>query len=251
MVLHELGTNARKYGALSVPTGRLSVSWEVQTMGERSLLLEWRESDGPKVSATSERGFGSTLIEQSLLAHGGVASIRYAADGVTCEIRLPLPERELGTGGAYAIARPDGAGALARSIPHPKSGLAGARVLVVEDEPLVAMDIVSRLTEAGCNVIGPAGTLEKAKSLIEASELDAALVDANLAGNPVDAIAAALTRRKVPFAFVTGYGREALPAGFRDAPIVAKPFTEQELLTTITQIVQRSGDVVHFRQRPL
>jgi len=129
--------------------------------------------------------------------------------------------------------------------------LSGTRVLVVEDEPLVSMEIVSRLTEAGCEVIGPAGTLEKAKSFIEVSELDAALIDANLAGNPVDELAAALTRLKVPFAFVTGYGREALPHGFREAAMIAKPFTEKALLTTIGQIVKRSADVVPLRQRPL
>ncbi len=251
MVLHELGTNARKYGALSVPTGRLSVSWEIETAGNRSLNLQWRESDGPMVQAPTERGFGSTLIEQSLQAHGGVASIRYGADGVTCEIKLPLPEREPGSAGAYAMARGGGAGALARATGMARSGLSGIRVLVIEDEPLVAMDIASRLSEAGYQVIGPAGTLEKARSLIETAEFDAALVDANLAGDPVDELAAALTRRKVPFAFVTGYGRDALPQGFREAAMVGKPFTEGALLATIERIVERGADVVPLRQRPL
>jgi PAS domain S-box-containing protein len=251
MVLHELGTNARKYGALSVPTGRLSVSWEIETAGNRSLNLQWRESAGPMVQAPTERGFGSTLIEQSLQAHGGVASIRYGADGVTCEIKLPLPEREPGSAGAYAMARAGGAAMLARTPARLQSGLSGVRVLVIEDEPLVAMDIASRLSEAGCEVIGPAGTLEKAKSFIESAELDAALVDANLAGDPVDELAAALTRRKVPFAFVTGYGREALPQGFREAAMIGKPFTEKALLTTIERIVERGADVVPLRQRPL
>jgi PAS domain S-box-containing protein len=251
MVLHELGTNARKYGALSVPTGRLSVSWEIETAGNRSLNLQWRESGGPMVQAPTERGFGSTLIEQSLQAHGGVASIRYGADGVTCEIKLPLPEREPGSAGAYAMARGGGAAALARATGRPPSGLSGIRVLVIEDEPLVAMDIASRLAEAGCDVIGPAGTLEKARSLIETAEFDAALVDANLAGDPVDELAAALTRRKVPFAFVTGYGRDALPQGFREAAMIGKPFTEKALLATIERIVERGADVVPLRQRPL
>jgi CheY-like chemotaxis protein len=203
------------------------------------------------VQAPTERGFGSTLIEQSLQAHGGVASIRYGADGVTCEIKLPLPEREPGSAGAYAMARGGGAAALARATGRPPSGLSGKRVLVIEDEPLVAMDIASRLSEAGCEVIGPAGTLELARSFIESAEIDAALVDANLAGDPVDELAAALTRRKVPFAFVTGYGREALPQGFREAAMIGKPFTEKALLATIERIVERGADVVPLRQRPL
>ena len=66
LVLHELATNARKYGALSVPAGRLSVAWSVRAYGERELVLEWNESGVPKVSAPTSRGFGTTLIERTL-----------------------------------------------------------------------------------------------------------------------------------------------------------------------------------------
>ena len=66
MVLHELTTNARKYGALSVTGGRLAVSWEVRTNGGRRLLMQWTESNGPRVRAPDSRGFGMTLIEQTV-----------------------------------------------------------------------------------------------------------------------------------------------------------------------------------------
>ena len=59
LILHELATNARKYGALSSPNGHLSVQWELQTNHSRNLVIEWRESSGPKVNAPKERGFGS------------------------------------------------------------------------------------------------------------------------------------------------------------------------------------------------
>jgi two-component sensor histidine kinase len=71
LFLHELGTYARKHGALSVPEGRLSASWEVRMNGVDEFCLKWVESGGPKVSHPSEPGFGTTLIEQSLLACGG------------------------------------------------------------------------------------------------------------------------------------------------------------------------------------
>ncbi len=71
MVLHELATNARKYGALSVASGRLAVTWEVRSNGSRKLLLTWTESGGPKVRAPEARGFGMTLIEQTVRVHGG------------------------------------------------------------------------------------------------------------------------------------------------------------------------------------
>src|SRR5690606_28998472 len=71
LVLHELGTNARKHGALSVASGRVSVTWQVQSNNGRSLQLVWRESGGPPVSAPTTQGFGSTLIENSLRAYNG------------------------------------------------------------------------------------------------------------------------------------------------------------------------------------
>src|SRR3546814_14415015 len=96
MVMHELGTTARKYGALSVPGGRLAVSWEVHSIGGFQLHLRWRESGGPPVSAPQERGFGTPLVAKSLAADGGQASLRYQATGLSCDISLPLDRTSSG-----------------------------------------------------------------------------------------------------------------------------------------------------------
>ena len=117
LVLHELGTNARKYGALSVAEGRLAVSWELHSGPERVLLLLWRETGGPAVSAPSVRGFGSVLIEQSLRSHGGDVSVQYAANGIVCQIRLPLPEQVRRRPGGLDAA--EEARALTVAGPHP------------------------------------------------------------------------------------------------------------------------------------
>ena len=90
LVLHELGTNARKYGALSAPAGRLSIAWRVE--GQRELLLSWQETGVPLAKASGAAGLGMTLIKRSLAAQGGEAAVRYEADGLICEIRLPLGE---------------------------------------------------------------------------------------------------------------------------------------------------------------
>ena len=82
-------------------------------------------------------------------------------------------------------------------------------------------------------VVGPAGSLEAAARLIEAEPLDAALLDANLAGKPVDALAAALAARGVPFAFASGYGPSGLPEGFRDRPLLGKPFGAEALVALV------------------
>jgi PAS domain S-box-containing protein len=248
LVLHELATNARKYGALSAPTGRLAVTWEVRRNGGQNLLLWWRESRGPTVRAPQARGFGSALIEQTLRTHGGETSVHYGPDGLTCEIRLPLPQEDRP---GHAVPT-RGAGAASMLQPqHDQLDLAGKRVLLIEDEPLVAMDLESSLQAAGCQVVGPAGTLAHAMSLVAQADYDVALVDVNLAGRPVDEIAAALTQKNRPFAFVTGYGREALPRGFRDAVVLNKPFSREQLLASLEVLLYQAAGIVRLRQKKL
>ena len=91
LVLYELGTNARKYGALSVPEGRVDLAWRIDTAESTPVIrLCWREVNGPRISAPRRRGFGSTLIERSLRADGGHADMRFEPDGLFCSFRFPL-----------------------------------------------------------------------------------------------------------------------------------------------------------------
>ena len=87
--LHELGTNARKYGALSVPGGTVKLTWDIDSAGP-VLNLHWQEEGGPPVSAPKRRGFGSLMIERSLKGVGGYADLRFEPVGLICSIRLPL-----------------------------------------------------------------------------------------------------------------------------------------------------------------
>jgi PAS domain S-box-containing protein len=249
LVLHELATNARKHGALSVPGGRLSVQWEMQTNGGRTLVMEWKESGMPMVATPKERGFGTTLIEQTLSARGGEVTMRYGADGLTSQIKMPLPQEAESTI-ATPSGNPDRQGRVSfLSAQNKLQPLYGRRVLIIEDEPLVAMELESTLTAAGCDVIGMAGTLEDAKLLIAQARCDAALVDVNLAGHPVDELAAALTQKNIPFAFVTGYGREGVPRGFRDAVLLKKPFGQDQLIAVMELLIYQSPAVVELRPK--
>jgi PAS domain S-box-containing protein len=93
MALHELATNAAKYGALSSPQGIVEISWSVsqEEGGERQLAIRWRERDGPKVGAPERKGFGTRLIERSIVHElGGAIETNYAATGVECQFRVPL-----------------------------------------------------------------------------------------------------------------------------------------------------------------
>jgi PAS domain S-box-containing protein len=244
LVLHELGTNARKYGALSSSSGRVNVDWKVDSDADKGMLtLTWRESEGPTVTAPERRGFGTTLIEQILGSHGGVVNVEFATSGVTCVIKLPLAQR------LDDFVRTERVRETAPSALE-KPALTGKRVLIVEDEALIAMVAVDYLEEAGCIVVGPASTIEAALALVQSSAIDAALLDGNLGGRPVDEIAAALTRQNVPFAFVTGYGRDALPPAFRDAVTVEKPFAQHQLVAALERILATSGgNVVDMKKR--
>jgi len=242
LVLHELGTNARKHGALSTPAGQVSARWEARSTASPRLVFDWRESGGPNVKAPTSRGFGSLLIEQSLQTHGGIVSVSYAETGLVCTIDLPLPH----------VERP--LGMLARETAHvsfapaaQRQSLAGKRVLVIEDEPLIGMVLTDYLTDAGCIPVGPAQNVERALALIREETFDVALVDGNLAGRSVDEIAVALTQRRTPFAFVTGYGREALPIGFQEALIVEKPFTQDQVSGALKRLLSPGDNVSTLR----
>jgi len=118
--------------------------------------------------------------------------------------------------------------------------LSRGRVLVVEDEVLVAMEQESILTGAGFDVVGPAESLSGALEVLGGTTVDAAIVDANLAGRSVNELAAALTRKRIPFAFVSGYGREGLPAEFRTAVLLGKPYTREQLLATVERLLEET-----------
>src|SRR5690606_7244993 len=122
------------------------------------------------------------------------------------------------------------------------SDLRGKRILLVEDEAFIAMEIEAQLVAAGCEVIGPATTIDEAMHLVSSAAFEAALLDANLGGHPVDGSAAALTQKNIPFAFATGYGREGLPLSFREAPVLSQPFGPDELLSTLGRILADRGE---------
>ena len=103
-------------------------------------------------------------------------------------------------------------------------------VLVVEDEFLVALDMEIVLGEAGFDVLGPAGSVEEALRLIAGHQPAAALLDNNLNGESVGPVAAALSARHVPFAFVSGNDRTSLPSAFDHVLLVGKPFNSAHLV---------------------
>jgi PAS domain S-box-containing protein len=236
LALHELATNAVKFGALSVDTGHVEVRWKRLSGGGFELM--WTESGGPTVAPPVRRGFGSTLLEQVTGRElNGDAKVEYRPSGVRARL----------TAGAAAVApKPE-------SVPQaptqrvvetvaaarPARSLKGSRVLIVEDAVLLALELETGLAEAGAEVVGPAYELEEAMALLE-RPIDAAVLDANLNGRSVTPVAEALAKRKVPFVFATGYGETGgAPGGF-DAPVIRKPYDVTQVAAAVAELLARA-----------
>src|SRR5262245_1354443 len=124
------------------------------------------------------------------------------------------------------------------------SMLTGRRILVVEDEMVVAMMLEDMLAELGCEVVGVANRVAMALAMIERGmAFDAAVLDLNLQGEKSFAVAAALTARSRPFVFSTGYGRRGVPDEYRDVPLVDKPYSKTDVERRLTEVlVSHQGD---------
>lgn len=105
--------------------------------------------------------------------------------------------------------------------------MTGLRVLIVEDEPIVAMTLEDILMDLGHDVVGPAGRLDEGLELAEEPVLDLAVLDVNLGGERSTPIARRLRERGIRFVFATGYG--AAPEGFEDVPLVSKPYRQRDI----------------------
>lgn len=204
LLIHELATNAVKYGALSADTGRVDISWSILSNGE--LQLRWIESGGPPVLEPASAGFGSTLIKEVTGRQlGGSLSLDWPVAGMQLVATLPLS--------AYRRDVP------VVAAPPPVAGAAEVgrrgRVLVVEDDTLIALAVCQDLASLGWDIVGPAGSVEEAKSLLAATPPlpDAAVLDVNLDGALVYPLADLLQSQRVPIVFCSGYEQlESNPA---------------------------------------
>ncbi|MDR3511777.1 MAG: response regulator [Caulobacteraceae bacterium] len=118
---------------------------------------------------------------------------------------------------------------------------AGRRVLIVDDEVLIAMLLADMLEELGCTVVGPAHDLETAATMAKAGDFDWAVLDLNLDGAPAFPIAAILRERTIPFVFASGYGVAEPGSGFEAAPVIQKPFDVGELATALRRLGEAAG----------
>lgn len=115
--------------------------------------------------------------------------------------------------------------------------LAGARVFIVEDEFAVLLLVEDMLTELGCTIAGAASIMSEAVGMAGSLELDAAVLDYNINGEPVDPVAELLAARQVPMVFSTGYGRSGITSRWRTCPILQKPYRTEELASALGRAI--------------
>ena len=114
--------------------------------------------------------------------------------------------------------------------------LQGLKVLVVEDEMMVSMLIEDMLGDLGCTVVGPASRIEEAFELAKSAEIDCAVLDVNLGGQPIFPLADVLREKGAPFAFATGYGDAGLREVDKGTPVLQKPFRESDLARILSEL---------------
>lgn len=120
--------------------------------------------------------------------------------------------------------------------------LRGLRILVVEDEYLIADDLRDALLGAAAIVLGPVPSIETAKAIVESEPvIDAALLDINLGGRLVFDVADDLVARGVPFAFATGYDRWSIPERFSEVPRLEKPLRLRQVATVLEMLMERQA----------
>jgi len=225
LVLHELATNAAKYGALSYPAGRVRVTWK---LCDDELTMVWEETDGPRVQAPKSKGYGTKVINASVVQQLGgnvdfdwrPAGLRFAMTAAIASVpdsrRSTAPKR--------------------RPAPDDQIRMAGdsRRLLLVEDEALVGMMMKDALVELGFSVIGPFSRIADAMQSARKESFQAAILDINVQGEMIYDLADAIAARDIPFVFVTGYGAEAVEDRFSTVPVLQKPVDRLALERVLT-----------------
>lgn len=226
LVVHELMTNANKYGSLKSGNGLIDVKLSEKDGG---LAFHWKESGGPAVSPPAARGFGSTLIEQALPHEfGGKSSVNFNPHGVEAEIWLP--ENVLDRGEIKNLPDPH---YMDENAPVPRGrNLPDGLILIVEDNYMIASDMRETMVKLGFEDTEIASNIDDAGDIIRKDKPIAAILDINLGAGREDStsLGELLLCQKVPFLFVTGYGeRLRLPPELSHVQILTKPVSTRDL----------------------
>jgi PAS domain S-box-containing protein len=232
LTLHELATNAAKYGALSAKGGELTVRW---TTEDGRLTLDWEEKGGPRIEKPSSTGFGMKIIHANLNASGkGRVDFDWRPQGLQCRI-------DIACGQVAGTSRLNG-GQAAWCATTAEQAF-GKKLLLVEDEALIGILIHDMLIDWGFEPSEPYTHLADAISALDENRFDGAILDMNLNGTPVYPLAELLEARSIPFVFLTGYGQHTVDKRFASYPVLQKPVAPEALKAILQNVPPRSKAV--------
>ncbi len=233
LTLHELATNAAKYGALSSSSGELDICW---SHGDGQLTLDWHERGGPPVTPPTTSGFGMKIIHANL-NNGGTrrrssANFDWRAEGLHCALAISC--------GPTVASRASETKPSLAATPLPTLTF-GKRLLLVEDEALIGIFIHDLLVDWGFEPTTPHFRLGDAMEAASSQRYDGAILDMNLGGQPVYPLAELLESQLVPFVFLTGYAAQSVDKRFAAYPVLQKPVEPGSLKAVLNGEVRRPG----------
>jgi PAS domain S-box-containing protein len=238
LVVHELTTNALKYGAFATETGRLRVEWQVTKRADQPWLrFHWKEQC--HIAPPGPKGFGSELIEQRVPYElNGSGQLVISSGGADCQLEFPLTAG----GSILETYSPPPTRVHGGSIDmHQAPKLGNLRVLVVEDDFYLAGDAERALRGAGALVQGPYPSQSQAEDALARQRPDCAMIDINLGSGPSFELAKQLRQHRVPFVFLTGYDGDVIPAEFSDVTCLHKPIEFGDMIESIATLMQRAA----------
>lgn len=237
LILHELATNAKRYGALSSDQGRVAIAWHLESGAPRRVVLDWKESGGPSVDAPRDRGFGRQLIERTGRLPYLQSKLEFPPEGVRCRVWAELPEADQ-TGPGYFDPGGGSAEAVGRApFPPPRSRRVWRRILVVEDDPVDALRIEAVLADAGYLVFGSARSAEEVEHALRELAFDAAVIDSEAVAIDAEKILDELEARQLPVIAIGGE-RES-QAARQDRVRISRPLNLSELLDGLARLLAR------------
>lgn len=238
LILHELTTNAVKYGALNMPNGELFINWTVTS--DQDLQLVWRERGVVIESVPERKGFGSVIINRSVPYDlGGSADVVFKRDGLNATFTIP----SLHIGGTAAAVNSETSSPMSgietsapekRSVPKSEQ-----RVLVLEDNMIIGLDLEQAVRDLGYNHIFTAATVSEAMGVLDEHDVHFAILDINLGSDTSFSVAKRLQKDNRPFLFLTGYSelRQDAMHDFKDVPVVSKPLQKSALQKHLAQLL--------------
>jgi CheY-like chemotaxis protein len=218
MAVHELATNAAKYGSLSVKSGRVDVSWSIL---EGMLSLVWNESGGPNIVPPTRAGFGTKIISSLGGNHGGRTEFDWRPAGLNFTLELQYQRGSK----------------IPNHVMETSQEGDSSRLLLVEDELVVGMFMYELLETIGYRPTEPIGRLSDAMAMAVRERFAGAILDMNLNGEIVYPLAELLTEQSVPFVFVTGYAPRSVDPRFTAVPILQKPVLQEDLAGILQNIL--------------